>query len=47
MCSQGKSVRSIGTELKMSSATAWRLLNSAIDKIRMSHGMRSRHMDRR
>lgn len=47
MCSQGKSVRSIGTELNISSATAWRLLNSAIDKIRMSHGMRSRHMDRR
>jgi len=47
MCSQGKSVRHIGKELDMSSATAWRVLNSAIDKIRMSHGMRSRHMDRR
>ena len=47
MCSQGKSVRNIGKELNMSAATAWRVLNSAIDKIRMSHGMRSRHMDRR
>lgn len=47
MCSQGKSVRVIGKELEMSPVTAWRVLNSAIDKIRVSHGMRSRHMDRR
>jgi DNA-binding CsgD family transcriptional regulator len=47
MCSDGKSVRSIGSELGISYPTAWRTLNSAIDKIRMSHGMRSRHLDRR
>lgn len=43
MCSQGKSVRSMGVELKMSFPTVWRSLNSGIDKIRMSHGMDSRH----
>lgn len=47
MCSEGKSVRVIGSEMEISYPTAWRLLNSAIDKIRMSHGMRPRHMDRR
>lgn len=47
MCSDGKSVRSIGSELGVSYPTAWRILNSAIDKIRMSHGIRSRHLDRR
>lgn len=45
LCSQGKSVRSIGEEIGKSFPTAWRILNSAIDKIRMSHGMRSRNKD--
>lgn len=43
LCSQGKSVRSIAEEIGKSFPTAWRILNSAIDKIRMSHGMRSRN----
>lgn len=47
LCSKGESVRSIGPSMGMSFATAWRTLNSAIDKIRISHGMKSRHMDRR
>ena len=47
LCSKGESVRSIGPNMGMSFATAWRTLNSAIDKIRISHGMKSRHMDRR
>lgn len=45
LCSQGRSVRSIGEEIGKSFPTAWRILNSAIDKIRMSHGMGSRHKD--
>jgi DNA-binding NarL/FixJ family response regulator len=45
LCSQGKSVRAIGHEIDKSFPTAWRILNSAIDKIRMSHGMGSRHKD--
>jgi len=45
MCSRGKSVRSIASELGISHPTAWRVLNSAIDKIRMSHGIRPRHKD--
>ena len=45
LCSQGKSVRNIGEEIGKSFPTAWRILNSAIDKIRMSHGMRSRNKD--
>jgi DNA-binding CsgD family transcriptional regulator len=47
MCSKGKSVRTIGSELGISYPTAWRHLNSAIDKIRMSHGIRSRNRDLR
>lgn len=45
LCSQGKSVRSIGEDIGKSFPTAWRILNSAIDKIRMSYGMRSRNKD--
>jgi DNA-binding CsgD family transcriptional regulator len=45
MCSQGKSVRVMAQETGMSHPTAWRTLNSAIDKIRMSHGMKPRHKD--
>jgi DNA-binding CsgD family transcriptional regulator len=45
MCSKGKSVRAIAHETGMSHPTAWRTLNSAIDKMRMSHGMRPRHKD--
>lgn len=47
MCSEGKPVRKIAEELGTSFPTAWRTLNSAIDKIRVSHGMRPRHLDRR
>ena len=45
LCCQGKSVRAIGQELKISAPTAWRTLNSAIDKIRLSYGFKSRHKD--
>jgi len=44
LCVKGKSVRSIGKELNLSPVTAWRSLNSAIDKIRLSHGMKSRKL---
>lgn len=44
LCVQGKPVRTIGKELNISAATAWRSLNSAIDKIRLSHGMKSRKL---
>lgn len=47
MCVEGKSVREIGTDMGVSFPTAWRMLNSAVDKIRISHGMKSRHKDRR
>lgn len=47
LCAQGKSVRAIGQELKISFPTAWRALNSGVDKIRVCHGMRSRHKDLR
>ena len=46
MCSQGKSVRAIGYELGISSATAWRSLNDGLDKIRLSHGIRPRKLGR-
>lgn len=45
MCADGKSVRTIGKEMGMSYPTVWRDLNSAIDKIRVSHGMKSRNLD--
>lgn len=44
LCVQGKPVRTIGKELNISGATAWRSLNSAIDKIRLSHGIKSRKL---
>jgi len=44
MCSQGRSVRFIGSELGISAATAWRALNHGLDKIRLSHGIKSRKM---
>jgi len=47
MCSKGSSVRKIGELMGLSFPTAWRILNLAIDKVRISHGMKSRHMDRR
>lgn len=47
LCSKGHSVRKIGEMMKSSFPTAWRVLNSAIDKVRISHGMKSRHKDRR
>jgi DNA-directed RNA polymerase specialized sigma subunit len=42
LCSEGRSVRKIGEEMGISFPTAWRILNSAIDKVRISHGMKSR-----
>lgn len=47
LCSKGYSVRKIGSEIGVSFPTAWRVLNSALDKVRISHGMKSRHMDKR
>lgn len=47
LCSSGKPVRKIAEEIGTSFPTAWRILNAAIDKIRMSHGMRPRHKDMR
>lgn len=45
MCSEGKPVRKIAEEIGTSFPTAWRILNSALDKIRVSHGMKPRHLD--
>jgi len=45
MCSEGKPVRKIAEQIGTSFPTAWRTLNSALDKIRISHGMRPRNMD--
>lgn len=47
LCSEGKPVRKIADEIGTSFPTAWRVLNSALDKMRVSHGMRPRHLDRR
>lgn len=47
LCSDGHPVRKIGEMMGVSFPTAWRILNSAIDKVRISHGMKSRHKDRR
>lgn len=47
LCSKGRSVREMGSEMGVSFPTAWRVLNSALDKLRISHGMKSRHMDKR
>lgn len=47
MCAEGKPVRKIAEEIGTSFPTAWRVLNAALDKIRVSHGMRPRHLDRR
>jgi DNA-binding CsgD family transcriptional regulator len=44
LCAAGKSVRSIGKELNLSAPTAWRALNLGIDKVRLSHGMKSRKL---
>jgi len=47
LCSSGHSVREMGLIMKMSFPTAWRTLNKALDKVRISHGMKSRHRDKR
>lgn len=47
LCSKGYSARRIAPEMGISFPTAWRILNSALDKVRISHGMKSRHMDKR
>lgn len=47
MCSEGKSVRKMAEEMGISFPTVWRTLNTALDKIRVSHGMRPRNLDRR
>jgi DNA-binding CsgD family transcriptional regulator len=44
MCAEGNTVRNIGEKLGISAATAWRSLNSGLDKIRLSHGMKSRKL---
>jgi ATP/maltotriose-dependent transcriptional regulator MalT len=44
LCAEGKNVREIGKKLKISAVTAWRSLNSGLDKLRLSHGMRSRKL---
>lgn len=45
MCSEGRPVRKMAGDLGVSFPTAWRMLNSAIDKIRVSYGMKPRHLD--
>lgn len=45
MCSEGKPVRKIAEEMGTSFPTAWRVLNAALDKLRVSHGLRPRHLD--
>lgn len=45
LCSRGKPVREIAKEIGTSFPTAWRILNCALDKIRMSHGLSPRHKD--
>lgn len=47
LCSSGHSVREMALIMKVSFPTAWRILNRAIDKVRVSHGMKSRHKDKR
>jgi predicted DNA-binding protein (UPF0251 family) len=47
LCSGGHSVRQMALIMKVSFATAWRILNRALDKVRISHGMKSRNRDRR
>lgn len=44
MCAEGKPVRKIAEEIGTSFPTAWRILNSGLDKMRVSNGMRPRHM---
>jgi len=44
MCSQGKTVRAMAKEINLSPATTWRVLNIALDKIRLSHGIKSRKL---
>ena len=47
LCSSGHSVREMGSIMKISFPTAWRTLNRALDKVRISNGMKSRNRDRR
>lgn len=47
MCAEGKSVRQIASDMKTSFPTVWRTLNRALDKLRVSSGMKGRYMDRR
>jgi DNA-binding NarL/FixJ family response regulator len=47
MCSEGRPVRKIAEEIGTSFSTAWRILNFALDKIRVSYDMKPRHLDRR
>ncbi len=47
MCSEGRPVRKISEEIGTSFSTAWRILNFALDKIRVSYDMKPRHLDRR
>lgn len=47
LCASGHSVRDMGSIMGISFPTAWRTLNRALDKVRISHGMKSRHCDKR
>jgi DNA-binding NarL/FixJ family response regulator len=47
MCTEGKSVRQIALDMKTSFPTVWRTLNKALDKVRVSNGMRGRYKDKR
>jgi len=40
MCVEGKSVRKIASNMDVSYTTVWRILNSAIDKIRVFNGIK-------
>ncbi len=47
LCASGHSVRQISKIMSVSFSTAWRILNKGLDKVRISHGMKSRYKDKR
>lgn len=47
LCASGHSVRQISKIINVSFSTAWRILNKGLDKVRISHGMKSRYKDKR
>jgi len=44
LCAKGNSVRKIAQEINLSFSTTWRNLNSALDKIRVSNGIKARKL---